>query len=320
MVAVLFKPADFISVKRRIKPYIHETNILYSKSINEISGNNIFFKPECLQKTGSFKMRGAASKITSLEQGEGINGVVTASSGNHGQAVASMAKTFGIKATIVIPNNAPQAKIKAMEGYGAEVVLVGPMSNERLEMAQKISRERGYIYIPPYDDYDVIKGQGTIGLELIEWGEKIDKVFVPIGGGGLISGIASCIKTFYPKIKVIGVEPKESCSMYTSWINGEITEIATNTIADGLRAVRPGEITFPLVQKYVDNIVLVEEDEIKAAMALYMERMKLIVEPSGAVTLAAMLKEEPLKQNLVGIVSGGNVDITKISQYFVEQS
>lgn len=314
----MFKPSDFISVKRRIKPYIHETRILSSKSINEISGNNIFLKPECLQKTGSFKIRGAASKITSLAQGEKIDGVVTASSGNHGQAVAYMAKTFGIKATIVIPNNAPQAKIKAMEGYGAEIVLVGPMSNERLDMAQKIARERGYIYIPPYDDLEVIKGQGAIGLELIKWGEKIDKVFVPIGGGGLISGIASCIKTFYPKIKVIGVEPKGSCSMYTSWIKGEITEIATDTIADGLRAVKPGEITFPLVQKYVDNIVLVEEDEIKAAMALYMERMKLIVEPSGAVTLAAILKEEALNQNLVGIVSGGNVDITKISQYFLE--
>ena len=312
----MFTAEDFFTVKRRIKPYIHETKIISSQSLNTLSGNNIFLKPEALQKTGSFKIRGAASKITSIPKEKISKGVVTASSGNLGQAVAAMAKTFGINAKIVIPNNAPQAKVKAIASYGAEIVTVGPKSSERIEMAQKIAQEMGYIYIAPYDDYEVIKGQGTIGLELINWGENIDKVFVPIGGGGLLSGIASCIKTIYPKIKVIGVEPRGSSSMYTSWINGEAKEIVPDTIADGLRAVKPGELTFPLVQKYVDDIVLVEEREIKLAMALYMERLKLVVEPSGAVTLAAILKEKGSKQDLVAIVSGGNVDYNTISDYF----
>ena len=177
-------------------------------------------------KTGSFKIRGAASKVTALrQQGKEVKGLVTASSGNHGQAVAYMAKIFNIKAMIVIPNNAPLAKIKAIKAYGAEIVTVGPKSSERLAKAQEISQEMGYLYIPPYDDYDVIRGQGTIGLELVKENLAIDKVFVPIGGGGLISGISSCIKAFNPGIKVIGVEPKQSCCMNTSLKKGERTEI-----------------------------------------------------------------------------------------------
>lgn len=309
----MFSKEEFKKVKAQIKPYIHETCVLFSRSLSDTYGNNLFIKPECLQKTGSFKIRGAASKVTSLG-GQGVKGLVTASSGNHGQAVAYMAKAYNLKATIVIPNTAPQAKITAIKAYGAEIVMVGPKSSERLEMAAKISQEKGYLFIPPYDDYEVIKGQGTIGLELIEGGHPIDKVFVPIGGGGLISGIASCIKTFDPSIKIIGVEPRGSCSMYTSINAGERKEIVANTIADGLRTLKPGELTFPLVQKYVDDIVLVEEDEIKFAMRLIMERMKLIIEPSGAVSVAAMLKEEKRGLNIISVVSGGNVDIMKIPE------
>lgn len=309
----MFSEEEFKKLKARIKPYIHETGVLFSQSLSDTYGNNLFIKPECLQKTGSFKIRGAASKVTSLG-GQGVKGLVTASSGNHGQAVAYMAKAYNLKATIVIPNTAPQAKITAIKAYGAEIVMVGPQSSERLEMAAKISQEKGYLFIPPYDDYEVIKGQGTIGLELIEWGHPIDKIFVPIGGGGLISGIASCIKTFNPSIKVIGVEPRGSSSMHTSIEAGERKEIVVNTIADGLRTLKPGELTFPLVQKYVDDIVLVEEDEIKFAMRLIMERMKLIIEPSGAVSVAAMLKEEKRGLNLISVVSGGNVDIMKIPE------
>jgi threonine dehydratase len=309
----MFSEEEFKKLKARIKPYIHETGVLFSQSLSDTYGNNLFIKPECLQKTGSFKIRGAASKVTSLGE-QGVKGLVTASSGNHGQAVAYMAKANNLKAIIVIPNNAPQAKITAIKAYGAEIVMVGPQSSERLEMAAKISQEKGYLFIPPYDDYEVIKGQGTIGLELIEWGHPIDKIFVPIGGGGLISGIASCIKTFNPSIKVIGVEPRGSSSMHTSIEAGERKEIVVNTIADGLRTLKPGELTFPLVQKYVDDIVLVEEDEIKFAMRLIMERMKLIIEPSGAVSVAAMLKEEKRGLNLISVVSGGNVDIMKIPE------
>jgi len=310
----MFTKSHFEQVKAKITPFIHETEIMQSRSLNELSGNNLFIKPECLQKTGSFKIRGAASKVTSLRENQQVKGLVTASSGNHGQAVAYMAQAFNAKAIIVIPDNAPQAKIKAIKAYGAKIVTVGPKSNERLEKAMSISQEMGYSYIPPYDDYDVIKGQGTIGLELINWGHPIDKVFVPIGGGGLISGIASCIKALNPKIKVIGVEPQESCCMYTSIKARERRAVLPNTIADGLRTVIPGELTFSIVQKNVDDIVLVKETEIKQSMALIMERMKLIVEPSGAVSVAAMLKEKGKGQNLVAVVSGGNLDIMKISE------
>jgi len=309
----LFTKEDFRNVKSRIKPFIHETGIMFSQSLSEEFGNKLFIKPECLQKTGSFKIRGAASKVTSLGAGT-VKGLVTASSGNHGQAVAYMAKAYNLKAIIVIPNTAPQAKITAIKAYGAEIVMVGPKSSERLETAQRISQEMGYLYIPPYDDYDVIKGQGTIGLELIDWNQPVDKVFVPIGGGGLLSGIAACIKAFNPNIKVIGVEPKKSSCMYTSIKAGERREITPDTIADGLRTLKPGELTFPLVQKYVDDLMLVEEEEIKQAMRLIMERMKLIVEPSGAVSVAAMLKEERRGLNLVSVISGGNLDIMKIPE------
>lgn len=315
VVIVLFSKGDFQNVKERIHPYIHNTPVLHSESLNQLSGNNLFIKPECLQKTGSFKIRGAASKVTALyEQGQKVKGLVTASSGNHGQAVAYMGKVFNIKATIVIPNNAPQAKIKAIKAYGAEIVMVGPESSERLEKAMTISQEMEYIFIPPYDDYDVIRGQGTIGLELLHWNQPIDKIFVPIGGGGLISGISSCIKVINPKIKIIGVEPRESCCMYTSLKAGVRKSITPNTVADGLRTLIPGELTFPIIQQNTDDILLVEEAEIKQAMALIMERMKLIIEPSGAVAVAAMLKEKGKGQNLVAVVSGGNLDIMKISE------
>lgn len=312
----MFSKEEFRNVKARIKPFIHETNIMFSQSLSDSFGNNLFIKPECLQKTGSFKIRGAASKVTSLGD-QAVKGLVTASSGNHGQAVAYMAKAYNLKATIVIPITAPQAKITAIKAYGAEIVTVGPKSSERLEMAMKISQEMGYLYIPPYDDYDVIKGQGTIGLELIDWNHSIDKVFVPIGGGGLLSGIATAIKAFNPKIKVIGVEPKESSCMYTSIKAGERREITPDTIADGLRTLKPGELTFPLVQQYVDDLVLIKEEEIKQAMKLIMERTKLIIEPSGAVSVAAMLKEEGSGLNLVSVISGGNLDIMRIPELLV---
>ncbi|KJS82521.1 MAG: hypothetical protein JM58_14975 [Peptococcaceae bacterium BICA1-8] len=309
----MFGKEDFRQIQSRIKPFIHETSVMFSQTLSEAQGNKLFIKPESLQKTGSFKIRGAASKVTSLGKQE-IKGLVTASSGNHGQAVAFMAKAYNVKAIIVIPNTAPQAKIKAIKAYGADIIMVGPKSSERLERAQGISQEMGYLYIPPYDDYEVLRGQGTIGLELLDWKHPIDKVFVPIGGGGLLSGIASCIKAFDPKIKVIGVEPKGSSCMYTSIKAGERKEISPDTIADGLRTIMPGELTFPIVQKYVDELVLVEEHEIKNAMQMIMERMKLVIEPSGAVSVAAMLKEESKGLNLVSVISGGNIDIMKIQE------
>jgi len=309
----MFEKEDFKQIQSRIKPFIHETSVMFSQTLSDAQGNKLFIKPECLQKTGSFKIRGAASKVTSLGKQQ-IKGLVTASSGNHGQAVAFMAKAYNIKAIIVIPTTAPQAKINAIRAYGAGTITVGPKSSERLETAQRISRELEYVYIPPYDDYEVLRGQGTIGLELIDWNHPIDKIFVPIGGGGLLSGIASCIKAFNPKIKVIGVEPKGSSCMYTSIKAGERREISPDTIADGLRTVIPGELTFPIVQKYVDELVLVDEHEIKNAMQMIMERMKLVIEPSGAVSVAAMLKEEGKGLNLVSVISGGNLDIMKIQE------
>ncbi|MFZ5945473.1 MAG: threonine ammonia-lyase [Bacillota bacterium] len=309
----MFFGEDFEAVRERIKPYIHTTPIINSNSLNNMIGNKLFLKLESMQKTGSFKIRGAASKVTSLD-GQNLKGIVTASSGNHGQAVAYMAKTLSIKSVIVVPNTAPEAKLNAIKGYGAEIIIVGPKSNERLEMAGKISQEMGYVFVPPYDDYDVIKGQGTIGLEILEEKIPIEKIFIPIGGGGLLSGIAAAIKAINPSIQVVGVEPVGSSCMYTSLKNGRRTEISPNTIADGLRTAIPGEKTFSLVQRYVDDVVLVEEREIKDALKMVMERMKVIIEPSGAVPIAAMLKEKATGAGLLSVVSGGNLDIMKIPE------
>lgn len=296
----------------RISGIIRRTPVLTSSSINKMCGKNVFLKAENMQKTGSFKIRGASNAILNLIQEPCRNGVVTASSGNHGQAVAHVAARVGLPATVVMPEDASRAKVAACKHYGARVVYCGFRSSDRLAKAKEIGSLEGLTYIPPYDHPHVISGQGTAGLELLEQVPEVNTVLVPIGGGGLISGIATALKESNPRVQVIGVEPEQSNSMYLSRLAGKITALEQiDTVADGLRTRQPGELTFPIVQRYVDDIVLVTEEEIKYAFAFLLERQKTLVEPSGAVTVAAVLNDKVPGQgkNVVCILSGGNVEL-----------
>jgi threonine ammonia-lyase medium form len=309
---------SIFSIKKameNIKGQIHLTPVFYSNFLSKRTDSNIYLKAENMQKTGSFKIRGAYNTVKlSLNLYEQINGFITASTGNHGQAVAYSAALAGIPATVVLPKNASKAKIEAIKGYGANIVYNEPLG-DRLALAQNIAENENLIYIPPFDHENIISGQGTIGLEILEQVWDVDVVLVPIGGGGLLSGISIAIKEIKPQVKVIGVEPLRSNCMYLSIRAGHVLSLdVIDTIADGIRTKRPGEITFSIAQKYVDDIMLVEDGEIIEAMYLLMERQKLIVEPAGAVSLAAALKGKFAGEKVVCILSGGNVELLQLAQ------
>ncbi|HEY4601988.1 MAG TPA: threonine/serine dehydratase [Cerasibacillus sp.] len=302
------------AAREMIKGDIHRTPVMTSAKLSEACGNHVFLKAEHLQKTGSFKIRGATNKVKHAVK-DGATWVTAASSGNHGQAVAYIAHQLGIPATIVVPKDANRSKVAAIEAYGGRVEKCGYTSGERIPRAKALAEEKAGVFIPPYDDPLIMAGQGTIGLEILEQVENVDLVVVPIGGGGLISGILTAIKETKPSVKVIGVEPELAKDTYLSLKNGEITSIGqTSTIADGLRTSQPGELTFPIVQKYIDDLVLVSEEEIRQAMLFVMERMKQIIEPSSAVTLAAAMfgHIQATDQNIVTVISGGNVDVSQL--------
>lgn len=247
--------------------------------------------------------------------------MTAASSGNHGQAVAYVANKYGVPATIVVPENVSKCKINAIQAYNGKVEMCGTTSAERLPRAKAIADQENGIFIPPYDDPFIMAGQGTVGLEILEQVEHIDAIIVPIGGGGLISGILTAIKETNPKIKVIGVEPEIANDTYLSLQNKKITAIdSTTTIADGLRTNQPGDLTFPVLMKYVDDLVLVSEDEIRQAFSFVMERTKQLIEPSSATTVAAAMfnKLNIQGKNIVTVISGGNVDLDKIHQLLVD--
>ncbi|AXT59006.1 pyridoxal-phosphate dependent enzyme [Aquimarina sp. AD10] len=295
----------------RIKPYIHRTAVLTSSLLNEISGADLFFKCENFQRMGAFKMRGAANGISQLTALQKEKGVVTHSSGNFAQALSLAAKSLGVKAYIVMPSNAPQVKKDAVKGYGGQIIECPPTLQDREETATKIQNERGATFIHPSDDLDVIIGQGTAALELLEDHPDLDYIFTPVGGGGLIAGTALAAHYYGNNCKVIGGEPFEVDDAYRSLLSGKIeTNTTTNTIADGLKT-QLGVINFPIIQKHVSEIIRVEEQEIIDAMRLIWERMKIIIEPSCAVPFAALLKEkEKFKHKKMGIIlSGGNVDL-----------
>jgi len=275
----------------------------------------IFIKPENLQPIGSFKLRGAYNKIASLTAEERKRGVVAHSSGNHAQGVAFAARALGVKATIVMPSTAPKVKLDATRALGAEVVLVGPASEDRIKKADELEKERGLIPVPPYNDEKIIAGQGTIGLEILEDMAEVELVLVPIGGGGLISGIATAIKESNPKAKVIGVEPEFAADAQASFRSGKIQSIsgesAARTAADGLRSQSIGEINYEHIRKYVDGIVTVTEDEIRRAMRRLLFSARLLSEPSGAVTTAAAMfhaEELPAATRTVAVLTGGNIE------------
>ncbi len=283
---------------------------LLTPVLEDPTGSGLRFKGEHLQRTGSFKVRGAANRVI-LAAEAGVKHVVTASSGNHGQAVAYIARRLGLKATIVVPEDAPQVKVRGIQSWSATVEFCGMTSTERFARAAEIVQLDGAVFIPPYDDPQVMAGQGTIGLEILDQAPDVEVVYVPVGGGGLISGVATAIKESNPGIRVVGVEPELANDTYLSRQEGKRVGIGgSSTIADGLRTSLPGELTFPVVQRYVDEIVLVSEDEIRAAGRHMLEHVRQVVEPSGAVSVAAALR---LGGRAVCVVSGGNLDLGGLS-------
>lgn len=308
---------DVQQARENIADIVHQTPILTSTQLSGLCDNQIFLKGEHLQKIGAFKIRGATNKVKQVVQ-DGGKFVTAASSGNHGQAVAYIANKLEIPATIVVPEDANPSKVAAIKAYGGEVEKCGFTSRERIPRAKALADQNNGIFIPPYDDPLIIAGQGTIGLEILEQVKDADIVVVPIGGGGLISGILTAIKETNPSVKVVGVEPESANDTYLSLQKGEITAIQeTTTIADGLRTIQPGDVTFPIVQKYIDDIVLVSEAEIKQAMRIVLERMKQLIEPSSAVTVAATMfgKIKAKDKKIVCVISGGNVDLNQLDVF-----
>ena len=279
-------------------------------------GKNLFIKSENLQKTGSFKIRGAFNKIRTLSQEEAARGVIACSAGNHAQGVALSATRLGIKSVICMPEGAPILKVEATRGYGAEVVLVPGIYDDAAREAERLSKEEGYTFAHPFNDPYVIAGQGTIGLEILEQVPDVEQIVVPIGGGGLISGVAVAVKSMRPNVKVIGVQAATVPSMFVSRRNKEITTVKDGpTIADGIHVLTPGDLTFELVREYVDEIVTVTEDEIAAAIVSLLEGPKTVAEGAGATSVAAFLfGKVDTSLKTCAIVSGGNVDITTLSR------
>uniref|UniRef100_A0A1J3HFV4 Serine racemase n=1 Tax=Noccaea caerulescens TaxID=107243 RepID=A0A1J3HFV4_NOCCA len=311
--------ADISSIKKaheRIKPYIHKTPVLTSESLNSISGKSLFFKCECFQKGGAFKFRGACNAVLSLDAEQAAKGVVTHSSGNHAAALSLAAKIQGIPAFIVVPKGAPKCKVDNVIRYGGKVIWSESTMSSREEVASKVLQETGSVLIHPYNDGRIISGQGTIALELLEQVEDMDAIVVPISGGGLISGVAIAAKSIKPSIRIIAAEPKGADDAAQSKVAGRVITLpVTNTIADGLRASL-GDLTWPVVRDLVDDVVIVEDGEIVEAMRMCYEILKVSVEPSGAIGLAAVLsnsfRSNPCWKDCknIGIVlSGGNVDL-----------
>lgn len=300
---------------KELKGVIRRTDVIYAPKL--CPGADLYLKTENLQVTGSFKVRGAYYKMTQLSAEEKARGVIACSAGNHAQGVALAAQKNGIKAVICLPDGAPISKVEATKSYGAEVCLVEGVYDDAYQKALSLRDEKGYTFVHPFDDEDVIAGQGTIALELIEQLPDLDAVLVPIGGGGLISGIAYTIKTLNPRVKVYGVEATGAPSMKTSLERKHIEELSSvSTIADGIAVKKAGENTYALCQKYVDEVVTVTDDEISAAILALMEQHKLVTEGAGAVAVAAaMFHKVDLKgKKAVCVLSGGNIDVTILSR------
>ena len=285
----------------------------------------LYLKPENQQPIGAFKLRGAYNKIASLSQEERQRGVITYSSGNHAQGVAYAARALGVKAVIVMPRNAPAMKREATERLGAEVVLVGPGSSERQSKAEELAAQQGYVIVPPYNDERIIAGQGTMGLEILEDMPDVETILAPVGGGGMLSGIATAINLSGSAAKVVGVEPELAGDAQASFRSGRIVEYgaeqASSTIADGLRTQSIGAINFELIRRYVDNIVTVSENEIKEAMRFLASNKDTVAEPSGAVAVAGFLfhaNELPKSKLNVAVISGGNIDPTMLREMMLE--
>lgn len=306
---------------QRLKPVLHHTELDMSSTFSAMTGGQIYLKCENRQKTGSFKIRGASNKIAALvERGE-VKSVVASSAGNHAQGVAFAAKNFGIPATIAMPATAPIAKVQATQGYGANVVLSGDCYDDAYAKACEICEAEGATFLHPYNDLEVIAGQGTLGLEILSDLPTVDVVIVPAGGGGLLAGVAACIKQINPRIRIVGVQAEGANAIAQSFREKRyISTDTVSTIADGIAVKAPGDITVELINRYVDDVVTVSDMEISDAILMLMERCKQIVEPSGATPVAAVLngKVDVKGKKAVCLLSGGNIDVSFI-QCIIEQ-
>lgn len=304
----------FEEASEAVKQVTQETKLVYSQYYSEQTGNKVFFKPENMQRTGAYKIRGAYYKISTLTEEEREKGLITASAGNHAQGVAYAAKAFGAKAVIVMPTTTPLIKVNRTKSYGAEVVLYGDVYDEACAHAYELASEHGYTFIHPFDDLAVATGQGTIAMEIIQELPLVDYILVPIGGGGLATGVSALAKLLNPNIKVIGVEPAGANCMQSSLDAGEVTTMPNvNTIADGTAVKTPGEQLFPYIQKNLDGIITVDDDELVVAFLDMVENHKMIVENSGLLTVAALKHMEVKGKKIVSILSGGNMDVITMS-------
>ena len=297
-----------------VKKVTLETKLVYSDYFSQQTGAKVYIKPENMQFTGAYKVRGAYYKMSTLSPEERQKGVITASAGNHAQGVAYAAQCYGVKSTIVMPTTTPLIKVNRTKGYGAEVVLYGDVYDEACAKAYELAKEHGYTFVHPFDDLAVATGQGTIAMEIIKELPLVDYILVPIGGGGLAAGVSTLAKLLNPKIRVIGVEPANANCMQESLRNGKVTTLpAVNTIADGTAVKTPGEKIFPYIQENLDDIITVEDAELVVAFLDMVENHKMVVENSGLLTVAALKHLDAKGKKVVAILSGGNMDVITMS-------
>lgn len=297
-----------------VKQVTSETKLMYSEFLSNHTGNKVYLKPENMQLTGAYKLRGAYYKISTLSPEEREKGLITASAGNHAQGVAYAAKKYGVKAVIVMPTTTPLMKVNRTKSYGAEVILKGDVYDEACEYAYQLADEKGYTFIHPFDDLTVATGQGTIAMEIFKELPLVDVILVPIGGGGLATGVSTLAKLLNPKIRVIGVEPAGANCMQESLKKGEVTTLpGVNTIADGTAVKTPGKNIFPYIQKNLDEIITVRDEELVVSFLDIVENHKMVVENSGLLTVAALKHLDVKNKRVVSILSGGNMDIITMS-------
>lgn len=305
---------DFEEASERVKDVTLETKLIYSPSFSDATGNKVYLKPENLQRTGAYKVRGAYYKISTLSPEDRAKGLITASAGNHAQGVAYAAKRYGVPAVIVMPKTTPYIKVERTKALGAQVVLAGDVYDEAHDEAERLAEEHGYTFIQPFDDPVVATGQGTIAVEIVKELPLVDYILVPIGGGGLACGVSTFAKEFNPRIKVIGVEPSGAACMKASLEAGHVVKLPhVSTIADGTAVQQPGEAVFPYIQKNLDGIITIDDDELVGAFLDMVENHKLIVENSGLLSVAALKHLDVKGKHVVSILSGGNMDVITMS-------
>ena len=304
----------FEEASEKVKEVTLETKLVYSDYLSDQTGNKVYLKPENMQYTGAYKVRGAYYKISTMSEEARKKGLITASAGNHAQGVAFAAKKYGVKATVVMPTTTPLIKVNRTKGYGAEVVLYGDVYDEACEYALKLAEEKGLTFVHPFDDLDVATGQGSIAMEIIKELPTVDYILVPVGGGGLATGVSTLAKLLNPNIKVIGVEPAGANCLQASLKNGKVTTLPTvSTIADGTAVKTPGTKVFPYLQKNLDDIITVPDEDLIVSFLDMVENHKMIVENSGLLTVAALKQLKVKDKKVVSILSGGNMDVITMS-------